>query len=335
MKTKKKKIRSASLLVITLWVLLILSSLLLSVSYAARSQIRYARHLNQRSKLYYLARAGIEKATAVLVNQERPQHTAFSQAALNSPELFKDISLGEGFVTLSYEFQERPGSDKIIFYGIEDESSRIDINKAPPKILKKMLERIAGLEKEEALELAKAIVAWRSQPTAELEQYYRQLEPPYENKGSDFEILEELLLVRGMSLGVFGKIREMITVYGTEKVNINTAGVSVFYALGLNKDLSRRIIEYRSGPDGKVGTDKDNLFKKPTDLRKVGFLFTEDSIQINNLIADNLIKVGSDTFRINSSSRLNSGQSSKLKNIVCVLRLVPEQAPKILYWYEN
>ena len=328
--------RHGGILIITLWALSMLSIFAVSVGYVARMQMRYAAHFQERVKLYYLAVAGIEKAIVELENTEDPGYTAFDLPILNDEESLRDIALGDGFITLSYTVSEGiPGKERTI-YGIMDESSKIDINSVPVDILSTMLERIAGIEKEQSYDIARAIEDWRAgTPDPKVKKYYEELEIPYENKGEKFEAAEELLLVRGMPKEAFLKIKDIITVYGTEKVNINTAGFDVLYALGLNRRLSERIIEYRRDRDGAPGTKDDNVFKTVNDLRNIGFLFTEDSMQINSLISNNIIKSQSDTFRINSFSHLKEGQDGASRNIICVLKLQAEQRPKILYWHEN
>ena len=328
--------KQASILIITVWALSVLSFFAISLSYIARMQMRYASHLQDRVKLYYLARAGIEKAIVELENREDFAYTAFDQPILNDEELFKDIALGDGFITLSYDIDGGAERQQTTLYGLMDESARIDINSAGEDILASMLERIAGADEESSIDMAQAIIDWRN-PTQspEVKKYYEELEMPYENKGAKFEVIEELLLVRGMTKEAFSRIRDMVTVHGTEKVNINTAGFNVFYALGLNRRLSERIIEYRRGRDGVSGTDDDRIFETINDLRNIGFLFTEDSVQINSLISGNIIKTDSDTFRINSRGHFEEGRSTASRNINCVLKLREKQSPEILYWYEN
>lgn len=328
--------KRASILIITVWVLSILSGFAISLSYVARAQVRLASHFQDRVRLYYLARAGIEKAIVELENKEGREYTAFDQKVLNDDELFKGIALGDGFITISYLIDGGVSGGKAALYGVMDESGRIDINSAPPDILANMLERVAGMDKDQSADIAQAIVDWRSGNGSQaVKKYYEELDIPYENKGAKFEVPEELLLVRGMGQDIFLKIRDIITVYDTEKVNINTAALDVFYALGLNRRLSERITEYRRGRDGIIGTDDDNIFMTVNDLRNIGFLFTEDSMQINSLISGNIIKTRSDTFRVSSYGHFSEDYGAPSRNIVCVLRLQAENPPKILYWYEN
>lgn len=331
--------KNSSILVITAWILSILTAFAVTLGYVARSHLHYASHLQERVRLYYLARAGIDRALVELDENQEEGQIAFNHPFLNNQEIFKNIILGqEGLVSLKYKVNMGDPEKKEIFYGIEDESSRIDINNASVGVLAVMLERKAGMEREEAVDLAEYIDGWRrGTKNQEVKDYYQKLDLPYENKGAKFEALEELLLVKGMTSEIFSTIKDIITVYDTERVNINTAGFDVFYALGLDERLIERVIQHRRGPDRISGTDKDNVFKDPGDLLGIGFMFSEDSIQIKRLIREGILKTSSDTFRVNSLGHFGNIDADQIsmRKIVSVFKFKKEQAPKMLYWHEN
>jgi type II secretory pathway component PulK len=308
--------------------------------------MRYAAHMQDRVKLYYLARAGIEKAVTILTSEpedeelaeELSSFTCFRHPALNNEEMFNSATAfsGDGFVTVSYDVNIGITRGKVPLYGVMDESSKIDINKISKTFLAGMLKNTAEIETDQANEIAQAVIDWRQgTESPEVKKYYEGLELPYENKGAKFEVPEELMLVRGMTPGIFSSIKDIITVYDTEKVNINTAGYDVLFALGLNRRLSERVTEYRLGTDGRIGTEDDKVFKTVNDLRNIGFLFTEDSLQINSLISNDIIKTHSDTFRIRSFGHTGPERESGSMDIECVVRIDEEKTPSILYWYEN
>jgi len=74
-------------------------------------------------------------------------------------------------------------------------------------------------------------------------------------KNAPFEILEELLLVKGMTREIFEKVKEDVTVFGEGKININTVGKRVLYGLGLEEDCAKKVLSYREGTDGEEGTE--------------------------------------------------------------------------------
>jgi len=333
------RFKKGSILILTMWALCFLSAYAINSSYLTRTQLNYVRHFQNRYQTYYFAYGGIERAVIELSNvpKNSNSYNALNESWANNEDLFKNMQLGDGFVTLEYSVSNgRNEDEKEILYGIEDECSKININTVSANILATMLERIAEIDEEEAEIIAASIVDWRdvdvitSAGGAENE-YYQKLKPPYECKNRRFEAIEELLLVKKMSLEIFAKIKNVITIYGTGKVNINTAGFNTFYALGFNESVSKRIIEFRQGKDGKIGTEDDGIFQSIQDLMKIGPLFTEESTQINSLISKKIFTVKSDTFRIKAIGELKNGNNVYSRRIICVLEYKTE--PKILYWH--
>lgn len=330
----------ASALIITLWVLGFLTILVVNLGFLVRSQLQFADHLQDRLKMYYLARAGIERAVAELSIDESRNYDALNESWANNEKLFKDYSFGGGFISISYNPGSLEGQEEMTLYGAMDESSKIDINSVSSDILITLLERIGQVETEEAIDIARAIIDWRDQdivlsPGGAEDEYYQGLSSPYKCKNGKFQILQELLLVKGLTPEIFSAIKEVITVYGTEQVNINTASFSCLYALGLSTSLCERIIEFRQGSDGIAGTEDDYIFKSPVELMNIGSLFTEEATQINNLISRNMLTVRSSIFRVNSLGILKNARGSRSREIVCVLKRQENKGAKILYWHEN
>ena len=125
-------------------------------------------------------------------------------------------------------------------YHFEDEGSRININTANSSILKEL----PGMDEE----LAKDILASERRP---------------------FKVKEEILLVEGMDKEKFEQFKDLITVYGDGKVNINTASEGVLKALGLEEELVGIIVRYRresNGPDWEEGTPDDGALVSASDI---------------------------------------------------------------------
>ncbi|MBU0547394.1 MAG: general secretion pathway protein GspK [Candidatus Omnitrophica bacterium] len=337
---KERDLERSSTLIITLWVLGFLTILVVNLGFMVRSQLQFADHLQDRLKMYCLARAGIERAIVELYADEDRGNDALNEPWANKEEFFKDLPLGDGFITVSYKLGSQEGQEEITLYGAMDESSKIDINNAPVEILITLLERIGLVGKEDAIDIARAIMDWRDQdvvvwPGGAENEYYQGLSSPYECKNGKFQIAEELLLVKGMTPEVFSEIKGIITVYGTERVNINTASWDCLYALGLNSSLCERIIKFRQGSDELAGTEDDFVFNYPTELLNIGPLFTEESIQINSLISRNMLTAKSNIFRVSSLGQLKNERGVRSREIICVLKRQADKGAKILYWHEN
>ena len=153
--------KKASILIITLWVLSLLTIFAVNLGYTVRAQLHYAGHLQDRLKMYYLARAGIERAIIELMNDETESYDTLNETWANNEELFKEIPFDDGFINLSFNLSESEEDGPTTLYGVMDESSKIDINKAPIEILTTLLERVGETTVEEAIDIAGAIVDWR------------------------------------------------------------------------------------------------------------------------------------------------------------------------------
>ena len=317
------KPKKGSILIFTLWVLSFLSIFAIGLSRNVSSQLHFASHLQDRLRAYYLASAGIERAIIELNADEDFKCDNLSEEWANSEE-FKEMPLGDGYISLY----------------IKDEAGKININKAPLSILKSMLENAAGVEPEEAADIANAIVDWRDidvivSPGGAEDEYYRYLKTPYPCKNGELQISEEALLIKGITPFIFSKIAGLITVYSEGKVNVNTADEDVLHALGLSSKLAERIVKFRRGADEIEGTEDDNIFKTPAEIRNIGPLFTKESEEINRVISYNVLTVKSNVFRIFSSGILKKGNRNFKNNIICVIQLFRGKPSRTLYWHEG
>ena len=73
--------------------------------------------------------------------------------------------------------------------------------------------------------------------------------------------MAELELIRGVTPQVYGVLKNFLTVYGSGRVNINTAAPPVLLALGLRPELVDQIVAVRNGPDKIAATGDDVFFR--------------------------------------------------------------------------
>jgi len=317
------KQEKASILVLTLWVLSFLSIFAIGLSRNVSSQLYFASHLQDRLRMYYLASAGIERAIVELQADEEAAYDSLNEKWASSEE-FKEIPLAAGYISLY----------------IKDEAGKININKAPLSILQNMLENAAGVKPDEAEDIANAIVDWRDidiivSPGGAEDDYYRHLEAPYPCKNGEFQIPEEVLLVKGMTPLIFSKIAGIITVYSEGEVNVNTAEADVLHALGLSSELAERVVKFRRGSDEIDGTEDDNIFKTPAEIRNIGPLFTKESEEMNQVISSKVLSVKSNVFRIFSSGIFKKGNRNLQNSIIYVVQRSTGEPPRMLYWHEG
>lgn len=287
-----------TILIVTTWILAILTLFAVGIGFRVGLELKLTGYKLDRLKARYIAKAGIRMAVIEkwkeYVEGKSLGVDAFSEPWANNVEYFKEAAFGEGAFTLSYKPGEHDRSEKeITLYGIEDETSKININSTKALgALKNMLLQY-DIELEEVENIIASIEDWRDEDDipktaggAE-DSYYQTLDTPYISSGRDFLIEEELLLVRGVTEALFfDKLKNHITVYGDGKININTAGEKVLSAVfGIGyPELTQKILDYRRGVDGKAGTDDDRWFM-------IGEFVIERSdkgmVEVKNLNDDN------------------------------------------------
>jgi len=127
-------------------------------------------------------------------------------------------------------------------YRITDESARINLNRASPDLLRRLLDTV-GVEREARDVIVDSILDWID-PNEEHRlngaesDYYLALPVPYRSKNAEFDSVDELLQVRGMTREIlYGRettpgLADLLTVAGTGAINVNTVEAPVLRALG-------------------------------------------------------------------------------------------------------
>lgn len=340
---KTGKNTGGSILILVVWVLCYLSILAVGAGNMAFSRLVFVKYAKNRLVSYYLAKAGIEKAIIMIEADENKGIVSFNIPILNNEDVFREYPCDTGFFTVCYTVSSggKDSADEEEFlYGAEDESAKININKAPPEILQKLLVNTGDIRTEEAYEIANSIIDWRDKDSnlsdmgAE-ELYYSELDIPCHCKNSDFEVPEELLLVKGMNADIFSKISDVITVYGNGKINVNTMGKKTMQALGFSPEFADDVEEYRMGGDGTPGTEDDMVFMSPPELRKAGLLSRADSDTVNFLSSADILGVNSDIFKISSTGFIFKDDKRYSRQVVCFVQRKKGDTPVILRWIED
>jgi type II secretory pathway component PulK len=179
-----------------------------------------------------------------------------------------------------------------------DEESKVNLNKAEAT----QWMTLPGLTEEAAA----SIQDWTDADTDERRngaeaRYYSSLTVPYQAKNKPLQSVEELLLVHGVTDAMFygtdadaGRpmgarriaggatfapsgtqaqtqqrgLRDLLTVYGSGKININTAPAEVLKTIpGLTEQSLKSILKIRDGDDGVPGTADDHPFKTLPQVR--------------------------------------------------------------------
>jgi len=333
-----------TILILTLWVLGFLSILAVQLTFHIRQKISLLERLESRSQLSHSAHAGVKQALALLkIGKEERKTVELTprqkELYLNNPQMFAHIILDQTQAEVTYQTSLGINVPLTKMFGFADENSKLNINKANVEEIKILLTHALDMEEETAFDLASAIVDWREAGKSELvgfysDEYYETLEYPYEPKNAEFEIIDELLLVKGMTPSLYVRLLNFVTIYTDGSVNINTASIPVLMALGLDANLANQIVTVRRGEDGEEATG-DDIILAPSNgvisqLMNFFELAESEIQQLNDLINAGRLLTHSEQYFIKSMA------SSQIRNekrvISCVFNI---QNGKIQYWREE
>jgi general secretion pathway protein K len=229
-------------LLLVVWLLALLT--VIAGEFIASGRVKAAAEHNKQDDLrgLALALAGYRAAVAALDDQidgllldtDETLLLRYRGLADSVPAAATDVPFGDG--TYSYQ--------------ITDESGLVNINdsKLPRSVLAKLLQKCGlefGAERDTVID---SILDWRDSNrdhrlNGAEEDYYRGLDPPYSCKDGPFSVVEELLLVRGVTPLLFtggevdGKIRpglrDLVSPRGAYPPVVWTASAAVRDACGL------------------------------------------------------------------------------------------------------
>lgn len=328
-----------SLLIVTLWMIAILTILSVSIGQHVRQKISLADRLDRRDWLCGVSEVGISQVLYRLRQKKEADegYHSLNDTYTSGKKDFSNVAVGEATYTISYPYRDTKGGELKTHYGVEDEEGKININMLDPNVLSTFFQKVGGAEQELADMIAYSVVDWRdtdnslSHPEYGAEDdYYEDLEIPYESKDEKFESIEELLLVRGMTPEIFEKVEPFVTVYGVGVVNINTAPREVLIGLGMDEVLADKIMLFRTGADREQGTKDDNVFNQAGDwgaeLGKRVELTPNEINFLNQTVATGRFGVNSHNFRIRSLAAIPRKQQA------LEIDAIANIAGKILSW---
>jgi len=322
-KKVNRKANEGSILMVVLWILAFLVLLGLGLGYTTSIDQRLVGYQRDRLMALYLAKAGYYRALAELEQDSTPMIDSYLDTWGHNPGVFQEVKLGEGNFTVSYPVREEDGSEAVI-YGIMDEDRKIDVNTAPQAVLL----RLPGMTDE----IADAVLDWRAE-------HKRLGESLGEVKDKPLKVLEDVLLVEGMTQETFQTLRPFITVYTDGKVNLNSAPREVLTALNLGEGVVNKLLRFRKGLDEIRGTEDDQSFVSVGGAVQQLNAFVEpltlqEAAQLTNLISQNRLKVASSVFRIYSKGEVRDGNVIRSVEAVVQQGKRPSSPFTLLSWYE-
>ncbi len=281
-------------LLMVLWVLTILMVIVFSFSYLARTETFSSRAFKEGWENKFLAEAGIERAIMELFyRKQNPQNLGEEEQESWRIDGTEQVgALGGGYYRVR----------------LADESGKIDLNLAPELILRNLLNslNLPGEDKDLLVNtIVDSILDWKDTDDFHRLQgaesdYYQSLPHPYKAKNGNFDTVEELILVKGVTAEIlYGNdqkpgLVDFLTVQAkANKINLNAASKPVLMALpGMTSEIAEAVIAYRE--------DKEIL-----SLQEIAALLGEAQAQLTPYVT---VAAGN-TFTIESRGYKNNSQS--------------------------
>lgn len=249
------------ILVAMIWIIAILAVLTLGFAHRSLIDQRAAALALDHSRAQYLARGSVHYAVADMRNaafmegiieRARAQlagnvgfraRNAPPQQAMSSLKLTNEAP---NLIT-SGDFFSSVGEGNTVSYAVVDAEGRISVNTAPEEVL----DNVEKLD----MRAVSAIMRRRGSELAPEER-------------TPFLAIEELRRVEDIDDDAWigdndtRGLRDLFTVYGDGRINVNTASREVLEAVpDLDESTIDRIVGFRQGMDGKLGTEDDRQFR--------------------------------------------------------------------------
>jgi general secretion pathway protein K len=234
-------------LLIVLWVMTILTAIVMSFTLMTRAESYGTHAFRGRMEKQFLAEAGVERGIAEMIYLSV---NAGQTAVMKGKDVWK---------TDGTAYYGRMGSGNYVVR-IFDDSGKISLNgltDASGVMVKNLLVNL-GSPPEEADAIVDSILDWKDADdlhrlSGAESDYYLSLRNPYKARNADFESLEELLLVKGVTPDIFygtdsrkGLIQFLTLHNKTNRININVAPQEVLAALpGMDASIVEQIMQAR------------------------------------------------------------------------------------------
>lgn len=293
------KNKQASILIICLWTIMILSMLGMGIAGLVFQEIKFVKAYQRLSFSLPIAKAALRAVFYMRKEDSTSSFDTFEELAReNSQSLC-------GNNAYKYYLADKRGSlDKV---ELIDEGALINLNSVSVDTLK----RLPGIDEE----IADKIANYAMRP---------------------FKAINEVLLIEGMTKEKFLLFKDLVTVYGSGKININTASSGVLLALGLDADTVEVIFRCRQkhkidnpNPESSedFGYGFSSVDKILDDLRTLSALSTTQEQNILALLP--VLDVRSEYLRLNIIPSFSGGREGLHYSIV-----IKPITKEVLSWNE-
>ncbi|PLX78744.1 MAG: hypothetical protein C0615_03365 [Desulfuromonas sp.] len=282
---KDRKNEKGMVLLIVLLVVTLLMTLLVEFSFSTLVDLRLAETFRDTVRAEQLAKGGIRVGRMILQDDNN---------SYDGPN--EDWAQG---------IEQYPVADGTVSIRATDLGGRFDLNRLvtpqgniDPLFKDRYLALLDLLGADDPVVLTDSLIDWLdpddlSEPNGAEERYYRSLETPYNCNNRALSSLEELVLIRGYNRKLISLLRPHVTVFGSAKVNVNSASSELLQALVPQMDAvaAETIIEARRQ---EPFTRLEELKELPGMESLYGFVYL-------------YLDVKSSSYRIESTASVNDG----------------------------
>ena len=264
-------------LIVVLWILAFLGIVFTAFTFSMRTELAAAGNFREAAEAHYLAEAGVYRAAAEIINADRnvppdsASYDALDEHWHTNPAAYDNVPLGRGMYWVT----------------VTDEESKIALNGATDVVLRRLFSNSGVRDEKTVSTIVDSIQDWRDPDNLHRlngaeDDYYLSLPTPYRAKNANFDSIDELLLVKGMTPEIlYGNIatperraelagqlpweRQLqpgeylgvtrhLSIHSAGQVNVNTAGPEALMALGLTAVETKIVLDRRTeSPFRNVG----------------------------------------------------------------------------------
>lgn len=244
---ERERTTQGQVFIVTLWIFLILTILVLTLGRHVILSLRLARYHREKASADFLSHAALAKAVDVLKSDALPEPNVdtLGDAWAENEEFFKSIGFTEEEKKYAYVGYNTGDAEAAhVHYGVVDEERKINLNTAPAEVLLALFEACSIPRSQEAVD---NLLIWRGDKPDDGKKYK---DMGYAPKGGKFLNTTELVLVGGVAFEDYLRMQDKITVFGDGRLNINTVSGDILTIfsdgiatkLSLPADIARSVV---------------------------------------------------------------------------------------------
>lgn len=237
-----------------LWALTILMVIVLSFSFMAGTETHSTLAFKEGLEHKFLAEAGIERGMMEIAYRKKNLNVEGAESWRTDGTPYT-VQMGKGYYTVK----------------LTEENGKVDINTVSDVILKNLIVNL-GVSDEKADIIVDSMMDWKDADDlhrlhgAESD-YYMSLPNPYKAKNANFDSLEELQMVKGITPEIlYGKagqkgLIDYLTLNSKDiKINVNAAPKEVLMAIpGMTQELADSLIAFRESVEIRSMADVQGI----------------------------------------------------------------------------